>query len=391
MKNNFGRDSKFENFDNVKFNTTVKVKSEDGFDLEEKLSELLKNHITLKHTSRSNEKKTLAELTEHLIRLEFENSQLERKNETLKMEILRKDQIISDLKIDLNENKIKFNMSQNKLKMIENTFSGIKYLNRDREISQNKYTESNSKKDFRNVEKSLEISSEDNSSIIEELNVEGEEIYSKKKENKMNQKDFGENKIKNLKIENKSLLNDLSFAKKEIHDLRCEMEEKEKIIEILYEEIKSVKHNEHFASKEIQDSNFISQENFLSIIQNNFEYFSLIRRELIEYLKYYGINEIKQEIESFCEEENFSDVRVANYDKIINNIQSRIESKMDDIKYMLSNMSKINIIFKYLMVDFSKNLWRLVEKSFSHQISIKLKNLSNRFHKINSVVNKLIN
>ena len=88
-------------------------------------------------------------------------------------------------------------------------------------------------------------------------------------------------------------------------------------------------------------------------------------------------------------EENLGPNSNENSIQIVNEFESKIEMRMEDIKYMLSNMNKINIIFKSLMVDFSKNLLRLAEKSFLNPITFRLNGLSHRYNKLKSILHKI--
>jgi len=387
-----------------KLKEKLKLQSQEGsnstatFDVDKKLSDLLKYHVTIKHTK--NEKRNYTELLEYTIQLELLNADLERKNEMLKMENLKKEQIIADLKIQLNENKIKLSMKENKLQMIENTFSSLKNLNK-------KYSTSFSS-DNDNQIKIYDNSSliEDGSSFINELSLEKEEKNSfllQIKKSK-NFKSEIEEKLKKQKNVNKSLLKELNTVMMEVQSMKEQMNEKDNIISILYGEIENLKKSEIMIkeklSRDLYDINKEEQKhspklsNFIYLIQNHLDHFDSIRKALNEFIKCYGINEIKDEViyERISHEESFNegdDSESVLFKRIINELESEIEVRMKDINYILKNLNKINIIFKSLMVDYSKNILSFVEKNVSNPIMFKMNNMSNRYNKLNSILNKI--
>jgi hypothetical protein len=312
-------------------------KNGNEYNLEERLSKLLKNHIIFKYT-KSN-KLSYDELLNYTINLEIENNGLSQIIESQKLTCFKLEQKIIDLEIILNQNHIMINSLNNKLK--------FKIL-----PIQAKTTKTN-KFDILETSKEVSIS---NSSI----EVDSHLMESIKKKKKSDRK-FQEDAELTLQ-ENEKLLKDISAYTEEIHNLRTTIEEKDKIISILYQEVENLKQEEKFTENSPYSLSDIPDNTHL-------ENLNFIKKLLLDFLKNYGIGQ------------DFSYSLSENQENL-----SLIELRMKEIEYIIVNLKKINIIFKSLIMDYTNNLLNSIESEMLKTFNDKFSIFSQKFQKISELL-----
>jgi hypothetical protein len=381
--------------------------------LDDRLNIMLKDNLILKYTK--NETKSYEELIFKTIELEIANNALEKKLDVYNFEICKLNQHIIDLNTELCENRIKMNINMN---MNSTGLEKITCTSIEKSVkNKNKKDESN---DNSNINY-FHINEE--SSIIEELSVEDENslLDKLKKHNQKSKK----NKL-TLDQENYNLRSDLNYIVKEAKGMKdkiaeyCNLlREKDNVISILHKEIDNLKSNVNapLTSQRSHTSDLLNSPNFkkpkkesftfntnvngsvLSDSQGSVKKFHLenldfIKNCLVEFLKNYGIHE---NFSKNCEGINNNNFQPGDRDIFLNNVENStgnvdylIDVRMKELKYILVNLKKINIIFKSLFVEFTKNLITSYEVNFNQTIHIKLDQLEKKFNKMGfkSKINK---
>jgi hypothetical protein len=421
------------------------MKNNFNFDIDKKLSSLLKDHVISKYTKY--DKKSYNDLLNYTIGLEISNNELQRKIESDKNEIFKLNQNIIDLKTDMNERVIKSNLMNNKLKIRENTMKTIKSihsLNLDTDVgdggiynSQNNiFFSKNCNTDKGTGIYNRNIKNNDSYSINEEVSIDEANslLGTLKKRRKLNNNI--ETEIEFFKEENKTLLNDVNSLVNEVRSLREHMAEKDKIITILYKEIDTMRNNsinndinsnivnvenpitarsknnshnsDNYNSPTLNkfkrnSENFTFNNDNNSRVQQNvssnynfaqkihLENLEFIKNTLVEFLKNYGIQEDFQKIISNNNDNSKLEEGINNSNNPNNNLETVIEMRMKEIKYILINLKKINIIFKSYMVEFSKHIDNNIQTIFMETLNPKIAEINKKYSKIDNILNKFIN
>jgi hypothetical protein len=315
-------------------------------DINKTIDMLLKTNIEFKYkksTMKSND-----QLIKDLIELELNNNLLEKSNSNYKyqLEVLKQKNI--DLQIELNELKHQFKKTE------------VQEL-------KGKYKTAEVMKD-RKFDKSDDYEiTEDNYSLLESIK-------------KTRPNDTGRlfNDITNL-------LKELQMTKDKVQEKEDIIIEKDNIINILYQEIENMKvtrlkeddandtnslmnspefqrrRNDHFSFNKIVLHNIEEEEQFK---KSHLENLDLIKLTLLEFLEKYNIRD------NISFEENAKD------------IDAVIEARMKEIKYIMVNMKKINILFKTLFKEFSKSVHQTVDGILNNQINQKIELMNKRLTRL---------
>jgi hypothetical protein len=308
--------------------------NDEKYNCEERLSKLLKNHIILKYT-KSN-KLSYDELLNYTINLEIENNRLSQCVESQKLTCFKLEQKIIDLEIILNQNHILINNLNNKLK-----FKNMPI--------QSKSDKNSNKLDILDTSKEVSIS---NSSVEVDSHLI-DSIEKKKKSDRRIQED-----MEYTLQENQKLLKEISLFSEEIKNLRNTIDEKDRIISILYQEVENLKQEEKltdnnpYSLSDIPDNNHLDNLNF-------------IKKLLLDFLKNYGIG---NDMTTLINEDNEN--------------LSLIEIRMKEIEYIIVNLKKINIIFKSLIMEYTKNLVSSLESGMFKTLNEKFSNFNQKFKKL---------
>jgi hypothetical protein len=191
-----------------------------------------------------------------------------------------------------------------------------------------------------------------------------------------------------------------------INEYKTIVDEKDEIIKILYQEIKNIKKSSQSKTtneqeESLNNDNENSNNNTPTVLKiKNFrdsEHFTfnnnLNKNEFSEnnenikknYLD--NINFIKEALINFLRMYNIKE-ELSKTDPNEKNIDNIIDIAFKDIKYIVVNLKKINIIYKSLMIEFSKNIMATVEIYLKENINNKLKEMNKRIENLFLSVNK---
>ena len=321
-------------------------------ELNKKLENLLKSNIINKYT-KNEPIRSYQQLLNKTIELEIKNNELEKKLENKKMEIYKLKQSNIDLETQIKEQKIELNTQRNRIKYKEAT---IKTINNTTNLKK-------------------QILTEEDLSVFNDISYSKDNSLLIKKNNKF------EVKNNNLENENKLLFENLNLIAQENLELRNQIREKDEMVNILYDEIDKFKQNNLYKIKNVKSANdsiALNKEknesekklnNEKQLKNNHLNDLNFIKNSLVLFLKNYVIAE---------------ELQIQNNE--INIIEEKIESKMNEIKYILLNIKKINIIFKTFFIEFTKN----IIKEFQSNLEILLKDrigiLESKIIKINKKI-----
>jgi len=198
---------------------------------------------------------------------------------------------------------------------------------------------------------------------------------------KINRNLFNKNSVKNLKS-NAEKLKEKNFKKKYFdrysnHELSENNEN----------QILSTENNNRHKSVHLSKNNFTFQENeilrqndssnFNSLHNiNNSDFVVKNENEKKSFLK--NLEDLKKDLDLFLKEYGIKEqFNKENNSLINNNIDFQIEFKFKEIRYITVNLKKINIIFKSLFVEFTKNIANSLDK-VNEDVTQKLNFLENK-------------
>lgn len=334
--------------------------NEKGIEIEKKLSKLLRDNVTFKYTK--SEKRSYQQLLDFIIELEIKNNELERKIEFYKIEMFRLNQTAINSKIELDENNKKLFHNESQLKRFYDTNNHTQFVI---PTVQSEKLKNNSN----------EISISANS---DDYSIDPDLILTVRKNKNRQKKD--EDELILLNEENTSMLKELNVLVNEVKSMRNTIDEKDNIITILYQEID---HYKSLSSNKICD--YCRDSKIINHLQDEDLYahlsdLEIIRTYLKEFLNYYGIDETFK----------LFDTNSYNNNQSIN-IRNHIEIRMKEIKYVLVNLKKINIIFKTLFMEFSKNLLNIFQRDYCSKINHKLENMQKKLNQITIIFSSDLN
>jgi hypothetical protein len=352
------------------------------YDIDKKLNDLLRENVIHKYTK--SEKRTYQELQNYTIKLEIENNELERKIENLKKEIFISNQAAIDLGLELEESRMIINSLTNELKMKEKTlkmahsrmeteaidkFVTDNYENCETKKNNKSHIDSKRKDTSEMLELSLSNSS------LNEVSIDYGLIHTMKKKKKNEQ--TLESNYHKLEEENTNLIDDLNLLVEEVKNLRSNIDEKDKIISILYQEVENLKNSDN--DEELKIKQNLTSEAIAEISRQHLENLESIKSSLVEFLNYYGI---KEDFNNF---NNFS----SNLNK--DSTDYMIDIRMKEIKYILVNLKKINIIFKTLFMEYSKNLINLFENEYMVNVNSKFEQMQDKVNCLTNYMERITN
>jgi hypothetical protein len=355
------------------------------YDVNKKLSDMLRENVVYKYTK--SEKKTYQELLEYTIDLEIKNNEFERKIENCKKEIFMSHQTAIDLGLELDESRMTISHLTHQLKMKEKTFKfsqGSKetdaidnFVNRnENSVKKNRKNTQSQRTNRTSKQPEMDESSSDNinlsltNSSLDEVSIDNDIIHTLKKKKK-NEKNL-ESENKRLENDNQNLMDDLNLLISEVKNLKSNIDEKDKIISILYQEVGNLKNSPCDQAMEEYEKNKI--ECFAEFSNSHYENLDSIKQSLVEFIKYYGIKE------------DFSSIGTTTSN---NSIEYLIEIRMKEIKYILVNLKKINIIFKTLFMEYSKNLINTFQLEYSSTLNSKLEKMQSKIQRLSLIVERI--
>jgi hypothetical protein len=338
-----------------------------NYQINKKIDSLLKTNIEFKYKKspgRSND-----QMVKELINLEVSNSQLEKNvsNYKYQLEVLKQKNI--DLKIELNEMKYRVRKSEeerrNFIKVEDAKTCGGGGKSQELDNSLDDY----------------EAIMENNTSLLDSIK---------------------KNKVDSSKLYNdiSGLLKELKLTKDKLKEKEDIIVEKDNIINILYQEIDNMKssgrskegppgvdtaegvadanslmyhspefhrnrRNDHFSFNKLAvGAGGNTTEETEAFKKTHLDNLDLIKLSLIEFLEKYNIKD------NISFEENAKDV------------DAIIEARMKEIKYIIVNMKKINILFKTMFKEFSKDVYQTVDIILNNQINNKLEVVSKRLTRL---------
>jgi hypothetical protein len=326
-------------------------------DWNKKIDLLLKNNIEYKY--KKTKIKSNKELTEDIIVLELKNCNLEKLNSNFRYQIEIQNQKNIDLNIQINELKSQLN----------------------------KFKKEPLKFDPKSPIKSLGLVSGTDSDNEISVNQNNNSLLDSIKKNKNNDSYKLFNEIT-------SILKELQITKDQLKEKEDIIVEKDNIINILYQEIDNMKssgrdkekekdvnsansmfyspdfnrfkRSENFSFNKLKfNNNNNTEEDIEQLKKSHLDNLDLIKLSLIDFLKRYNI----QDNVSFEEGSN-------------KDVESIIEVRMKEIKYIIVNMKKVNILFKTVFKEFSKDLYQTIDIVMNNQIDEKLQVVNNRLTRL---------
>jgi len=387
MSINFGV---FENTGEINKHKT----HENNINIKAKLSQLLNEHVAIKMTKF--DKKPYNVLLNDAIQLEIKNNELERKIQILNNEIFFLKQNIIDAGIEMEELHILNNSLKNEMKLKEKTI--FQFCNSENEIrkegNKNYFQCEEEKEKTDNLTKNdteIDLSLSQLSDLNFSVDIIDKDLLKSIKKKKGKEKKFEQN-YNNLKQENINLIIDLKILNEEIKNLRSNLDEKDKIISILYQEIenlkednkiencdknKNLKRPEAYNSK-IEKEAELSELKIRNNLITNLNDLHFILKSLVDFLKNYGIYEEYSKLNLSLNDNNEN----------VTEIEHMIKVRMKEIQYVLVNLKKINIIFKSHFVDFTKNLIQIFQTYLEKILNDKIVKLENKFNKFSILINR---
>lgn len=377
------------------------------FDIDEKLSYLLKENIKINYTKLN--KFPYNDLLNYTMELEFDNNSLYKQIENYKFEIIKHKQSLIDMQTEIYEKNFQLNSYLNKMKLIdtikltEENSSKITNKRNFKTISTHKTNKSN-------------ISMEDEKDLSFEENINNSllETIKKRKKQEINiQENYSKvvEQNKNMIDDLKTLIEEISMLKEENVSLKNIIKEKDNIQQILYQEIDNIRSlsKKGFEPSRVNSTDFNNEKdnftfnNYNSIIEQNntilnskkafLENLEFIKNSLVVFLNNY---QIKENFDFLNYESEYPGSKNSNFSPNKNNeelsqIETLIETRMREIKYILLNLKKINIIFKSLFMEFSKNLLNIFQQNVSEILENKVYSLDEKCENFSQILNKTIN
>lgn len=366
----------------AKSNRLVQGGDNNSHKSQDKMTRMLESNLRLKYKT---EKLSYDQLMDLNVELEVLNNEYERTLEHKKCEIFVLTQKMIDLESDNTELQLRLNNLNNSLNCVPVT----NFTTSDPNYAKLK----------------------NESSIAEELSVDQHASLLgtlKKKKNEYFQQDMQElqNEKTKLKRTIVKLEQELSQMTQKIGEYEASVEEKDNIINILYQEIQSLKNQKSVVNTakksqiETQQSNQSSvfntptvtrikkvqqRDNFTfnndsvhqvnqdieGIKKSHFQQLNSIKVSLTEFLQTYGIKE-----------------QLTKLDLDLNqDVDEMIQVTLKEIKYIVVNLRKINIIFKSLLLDFHKNIIAMFDTYLTQNIHNKVSHLSQVLQKLVTSVN----
>jgi hypothetical protein len=323
----------------------------DNEQINKKIDSLLKNNIEFKYKKFHN--KPIDELKDEIINLEVTNCNLEKNVSKYKyqFEILKQKNL--DLQIELNEINLKLkkancNCIKHEIKIIEP----------------------------KPMPKPNDYSSDESP-----LNTKTNSLLNSIKKNKTNENIISGNLT--------NLINELKITKDQLKEKENIITEKDNIITILYQEIDNMKSNRQSSKdNEINNTNSLMYSpDFKRIRRSDHFSFNKLKYNSVEeeiegikksYLD--NLDIIKLSLVEFLEQYNIKDN--ISFEENSKEIDSTIEARVKEIKYIMVNMKKINILFKTLFKEFAKDLYQTVDIILNNQVNQKIEVLNKRVTKM---------
>jgi hypothetical protein len=349
-------------------------------EMENIINTMLKENLHIKYKKNNKEQHRLSyeELINYTIELEIVNNHLQRRLEILKIENTKITQKGIDMETDRLEMQRQMIEAKGKLKLftcdtcnlntqgVFNTFNTVSTKGRKTEINRRERQGDSSFLEEISVDQK-------NASIVEMLKNQ------KQKMNYFHGENFGSIGKTNYKeeIRREKELNDIVQDNKALKIKLKEKEnmilEKDTIINILYQEIENLKYNIHNniikninnpEEEYLKGTTFRTPEPIYeeTKFMENLEF---IKLSLIDFLKSYHINDNF----NFSTREDLSSSEL-------------IETKMQEIKFIILNLKKINIIFKSLMNEFAQNVNNMITEKVTKKVDLKLYKLKDQISKL---------